>query len=112
MQIKCTAEEIVRGEQVFFALKRKNYDDLRLSAESLLVPRILVVVGVPDSESEWLQQTEEEMSMRRCAYWMSLRDLPETGNPAGVTVRMPRSNLFDVVNLRGLMERAYRKEPL
>jgi len=37
------------------------------------VPRILVVVTVPAVAQEWLSQSEEEMVLRHCGYWISLR---------------------------------------
>jgi len=76
------------------------------------VPRLLVVVHVPESEAEWLRQTEGELALRRCGYWATLFGQPETTNTSRVTVRMPRVNVFDVAGLRALMGRAARKEPL
>jgi hypothetical protein len=69
LQLKCTSDSL-RGEHVVCRLKSKNYNDLRL--DDLVVPRILVVLLVPRDESEWFQQTEAELSRRRCAYWISL----------------------------------------
>ena len=112
LQIKCTAGEIVRDDGLVFSLKKKNYNDLRWSSDDLLVPRLLVVVHVPESEDEWLYQTEDELLIRRCGYWLSLSGLPESENRSSVAVRIPRTNRFDVANLRGLMGRASRKEPL
>jgi hypothetical protein len=111
LQLKCTADDVIRGDYIAFPLKRKNYDDLRLRDIDLVVPRILVVVRVPESEGEWLHQTEDELLMRRCGYWVSLSGQPKTANRTSVTVQLPRSNRFDVGSLRGLMERASRKEP-
>jgi hypothetical protein len=91
-------------------LKRKNYDDLRLVDP--IVPRILVVVLVPMSESEWLRQTEHELSLRRCAYWTSLRGMEATTNRGKITIRLPRANVFSVEGLQELMRRAARREPI
>jgi hypothetical protein len=76
------------------------------------MPRILVVVHIPESEEEWLRQTEDELVLRRCGYWATLLGMPETTNTSRATVRLPRGNVFDVPGLRGLMGRAARKEPL
>lgn len=83
-------------------MKTKNYDDLR--GEGFLVPRILVVVTVPVAAQEWLSQSEEEMILRHCGYWVSLREAPATENTHSVTVDIPRRNVFDVEALRRLME--------
>jgi hypothetical protein len=110
LQLKCTAGDVIRGDQVVYTLKRKNYDELTLT--DLLAPRLLVVVLVPESEEEWLRHSEDELALRRCGYWVSLRGEPETANQTRVTVYLPRANVFDVAGLRGLMGRASRKEPL
>ena len=112
IQLKCTAGNIIRGDKIAFVLRRKNYDELRLTHENIVVPRLLVVVHIPEAEEEWLRQTEDELSLRKCGYWVSLSGRPETSNRASVTVDLPRSNRFDVEHLRGLMGRASRKEPL
>ena len=110
LQLKCTSGNVVRGERLVYPLPRKNYDDLR--ATDLLVPRLLIVVLVPEAEDEWLRHSTDELSLRRCGYWVSLRGASETKNTSTVTVELPLANVWDVPGLRRLMERAARKEPL
>jgi hypothetical protein len=110
LQLKCTSDDVIRGDKVIYPLKRKNYDELRTT--DLLVPRLLVVIHVPESEKEWLRHSEDELAMRRCGYWASLWGEPETTNATKVTVYLPRANVFDVAGLCGLMERAARRETL
>ena len=110
LQLKCTSVKVLRGDHVVYPLKLKNYDDLRL--DDPIVPRMLVVVLVPGDESQWLRQTEEELCLRRCAYWRSLRGMGESRALAKVAIRLPRQNLFSVEGLQALMSRAGRREPL
>jgi len=110
IQLKCTSKDRLRSQHLVYPLKRKNYDDLR--PLDLVVPRLLVVMTVPDVESEWLHQSEEELSLRRCAYWSSLRGLDEMKNVRSISIRLPRRNVFSVEGLRSLMKRAGDKEPL
>ncbi|MDX2038127.1 MAG: DUF4365 domain-containing protein [Isosphaeraceae bacterium] len=110
VQLKATARQpTFQDDHLDFPLSIKNYDDLR--AESL-VPRILVVLLLPVDEEAWLTQSEDEMIIRRCAYWTSLVHQPETGNRSSVSVRVPRSRLFSVSELRDLMAKVSRKEGL
>ena len=110
VQLKCTSNQILRGDQVVYPLKRKNYDELRIT--SILVPRLLVVVLVPESEEEWLRHSEEELAMRRCGYWVSLAGWTDTPNTSTVSISIPRANRFDVTGLRALMTRAGHREAL
>ncbi len=102
-QLKCTETAAVQASHVPFALKLKNYDDLRPT--DLLVPRILIVVLVPTTLSDWLNHSEQELALRKCGYWLSLRGLPATTNTASVTVQIPRANQFTVAQLQGIMQR-------
>jgi hypothetical protein len=110
IQLKCTSQDLLHRQHLVYPLKRKNYDDLR--RVELVVPRLLVVVTVPDDESEWLHQSEENLILRRCAYWASLRGLDEMENVRSISIRLPRQNVLSVEGLRGLMKRAGDKEPL
>lgn len=103
MQLKCTSREIVGAASVAFPLKLKNYDDLR--DENVMVPRILVVMIVPDALGDWLAHTEEELLVRHCAYWLSLRGLGASNNEGNVTVHLPRINVFTVETIGQIMAR-------
>ena len=100
-QLKCTAREPATDE-LHFPLSRKNYDDLRVAS---CVPRILIVVLVPLDPSSWMTHTEEEMILRHCGYWLSLRGLGDTPNTATITVKIPRSQTFNPASLQSLMAR-------
>lgn len=103
MQLKCTERMAGRNGSFPFALPIKNYNDLR--GDDVHVPRILVVVFVPDTLDLWLEQSEERLLMKHCAYWLSLRDAPETTNTTNVTVQLPRTQQFTVDALRSMMLR-------
>jgi hypothetical protein len=45
------------------------------------------------------------MIRRRCAYRVSLVGVPERTNTSSVSIRLPRSQRFDVEPLQGLMQR-------
>ncbi|HVX13597.1 MAG TPA: DUF4365 domain-containing protein [Pirellulales bacterium] len=102
LQLKCTAAEAPAERKISFPLKLKNYDDLRIESS---VPRILVVMLVPEKVSDWLTHSETELAVRRCAYWVSLLGMPESQNRSSVTVAIPRGNLFSVDGLRSIMSR-------
>lgn len=103
VQLKCK-ELTTPAEDAFpHSIKLKNYDDLR--DETVLVPRILVVVLVPDDPVGWLDHTEAELVLRRCGYWSSLRGLQKSTNATGQTVQMSRQRTFTVATLRAMMDR-------
>lgn len=106
LQLKCTASQTPAEETFTHSLSLKNYDDLR--SIDLLVPRILVVVLVPDTLDDWLGHSEEELALRRCGYWVSLRGLAPSENETGQSVEIHRSRQFTVESLQAIMERIGR----
>lgn len=86
-----------------FSLNRRNYDLLRIETQT---PRLLVVLDLPKDEKQWVTITEDELVMRRRAYWLNLKGFEETANRSSVTVRIPVGNLFDVEKLNELMEQS------
>lgn len=102
LQVKSKAGE-VEEDPFPYDLEMKNYDELRDTAWQ--VPRILVVVIVPENAQEWLAQSEAELVLRRCGYWLSLRDEPAVTNTSTRRVHIPRGNVFDVKHVKQLMQR-------
>ena len=103
VQLKCTADDIVRGNEIKFPLPQNNYDDLRDPQVS--VPIILVVLHVPKDTAAWLLASDEKLEMYRAAWWASLRGFPPTDNDETTTVSIPRSNILMRDALRGIMSR-------
>lgn len=106
VQLKCTSQQRWRDGALAFRLSRKNYDDLR---QKSILPRLLVVVVVPDDRAQWLEQDTHRLVMRHCAYWVSLHGQPPiTG--ASTTVKVPAANLFTVAALTDMMHKIARNE--
>ena len=104
-QAKATAGDVVRQDYVHFPLPVKNYNDLRLEA---INPRILIVLVMPESVDDWINQSARELCLRHCAYWMSLDGEPPTPNQNTITVRLPLGSVFNSVQLMDMMQTAER----
>jgi hypothetical protein len=97
IQLKSTYTDCIQDNHIVYPLSIKNYDDLRTI--NLSVPRILVVVVLPSDLSEWTYHNEQQLALRKCGYWMSLRGEPATINTTSKTVHLPRQQVFDVNGL-------------
>jgi len=102
VQVKSTSTAVIDNEFVRYPLKLKNYNELRKS--KTLVPKILIIILLPDNPSEWVNQSETELCLRRCGYWLSLKGQPETQNRESVTVYLPRQQLFTVSAIKNIMD--------
>jgi hypothetical protein len=91
---------VLRNDGIHFQLRIKNYNDLR---QESLTPHVLVVVLVPEDVSNWLTQTEDELVMRRCGYWVSLRNAVELDNQDSALVVLPRAQMFTPESLKRIM---------
>ena len=101
IQLKATSDQgVLKPAVLALPISRKNYDDLRRRTS---VPRLLVVFLMPDERDALFDQTEEQLTLRRCAYWTSLSGLEATEHQTR-TVHIPRANLLTPEALRRLME--------
>lgn len=101
LQLKATVNLAATDDGHFqFPLKRRNYDLLRIETQT---PRLLVVLDLPRDESRWMTITEDELVLRRRAYWLNLKGMDETTNPTSVMVRIPEQNVFNPESLQALM---------
>jgi hypothetical protein len=109
LQLKSTAAtEVLKEKFVHYPLKVKNYEELR--HENVQVARILVLVLIPPDLEQWMEQTEEKLTLRSCAYWMSLRGFAPTTHNSTVTVHLPREQRFDAKSLAAIMTRIGNRE--
>jgi hypothetical protein len=101
VQAKSTTQARVGPTHVLFDLEVRAYEHLR--DPRAWNPRILVVLVLPEEEAEWTSQTEAELVLRRCAYWLSLKDRAPARRRKTVRVRVPRANVFSAEALRALV---------
>lgn len=106
-QAKATSAERITDGQIKFPLPVKNQRELAVQST---VPRILIVMLLPEDTSEWLAQSNSELCMRRCAYWTALEGQDPSANTATATVPIPLANVFDVAAARQWMIEAERPQ--
>jgi Domain of unknown function (DUF4365) len=108
VQIKSTSQADLRENEIAFDLEVRAYHLLRPLQSGR--PRFFILMLLPDDEQLWLNQTEEQLVLRKCAYWLSLRGAPATRSKRSVRVLIPRANLFDAAALQQWMAEANRKD--
>ncbi len=109
VQLKASSDQpTLQNGRFSFFLKRDHHDKLRDQGAGLR--RFLVVLFLPESPEEWLGHTPEQLLLKRCAYWCSLRGAAATPNRTGQTVYLPQENVFSVAGLRARLTRVARNE--
>jgi hypothetical protein len=110
VQLKATiATPVSDGTNISYFLSGVNrYNDLRLPTVN--AARILVVLFLPEDAQAWLNHSEDELALRKCAYWQSLRGAPATGNTSGITVYLPKVQMFTPQALTEIATRLSRRD--
>lgn len=108
LQLRSSSKpKIETATHVRWKLTRQHFDILRGRTRT---PHILVVVLLPEDSQAWLEQTPEQLIMRRCAYWVHLLGQPEIPSGGSTVVDVPKSQLFSPDALLSLLERVSRND--
>jgi len=111
IQLKATSVSPAtrNGHISYFVKGADRYEDLR--QESLHVHRLLVVHFLPNNIADWLAIDEEQLLLKKCAYWVSLRGAPDPER-TGKMIHIPQRQRFDTANLRHIFATLSRNEKL
>lgn len=98
LQLKATNSSNLYHEDstnIYYQLKVKNYNELRLQSVSKKYLGLLIL-----PEKDWLDVDIDRMIIKRCMYWISLLDFPETDNSSNIQMVIPKANQLtsDVIN--------------
>ncbi|HAA57465.1 MAG TPA: hypothetical protein DCE42_22055 [Myxococcales bacterium] len=111
IQLKSSSNQVYdKGDTIRHQLTRDRYDNLRLDS---CTPKILVFLLLPEEENEWIEHSVEALTMRRCAYWSSLKgreEIPE--GTKSTSIFIPKKNIFSPETLYSLMEKISSGEGL
>ena len=91
-QLKSTTRYTVFGDDIRYDLRVEDYNRLILDDD---LPRVLILFIMPDDADDWLAQSEDELCLRKCAYWVPLMGLSVSSNSSTVRVSVPLANAFD-----------------
>lgn len=102
-QLKCSGSWTMDEENVSYALKSKNYNDLVTRAPEA-EGAILILMCLPEEQDQWVTISEEEIVLRRCCYYATLAGDPVPNENSTKTIQIPRSNLLTAENLLVVLE--------
>lgn len=103
-QLKATRKQLTYANGRYsFPLEVKHYNQFRLDS-GYDAPIYLVVFQMPEDESQWLTSSPEELVLRKCLRWVSLRNAPapEKADQKTITVYIPDQQLLTPEALREL----------
>ena len=101
-QLRSDKDYILRTDHIAYDLKAADYRRL-IRDDSL--PRVLILLLMPENPDEWLAQSSEELCLRKCAYWLSLMGEPPVPNTSTKRVFVPLANVFNRDGLHDMFRR-------
>ncbi|UAK29701.1 DUF4365 domain-containing protein [Nocardia asteroides] len=104
IQIKCTTQQrLLRSHDLTWQLERERF--LKLVSPKRFVPALLGVLLIPDDPDQLIDLSEDGLRSSSRMYWEHAANLGGIEDEkASKTVHLPRSNLFDVGGLKGIMQ--------
>jgi hypothetical protein len=102
LQLRSTTQATVAENHLSYDLDARTYNYLREPSD---IRCLLVLLVLPDDEARWLEQSLEQLILRDCAYWQSLRDAGPTTATSSVRITVPRSQVFSVQALQSMLGR-------
>jgi hypothetical protein len=109
VQLKCTYAHKPNEQFLTYPLSLKNYNDLR---RKCMIPRILIVLHVPENFENWIQQNDNSITLNHLGYWTSIKGLPETENSDTVSIKIPTIQKLTAESLRNLMNKLANGEDI
>lgn len=101
-QLKSTVTAEIIDEKVVYDLEIKNYRDLIES--SVGRQRILILYVLPEKREEWVTVSKDSTILKKCAYWCSLRGLPDVDNSSRIRIKIPVNQLLTSEELVRIMD--------
>jgi Domain of unknown function (DUF4365) len=105
LQLRSTTEATYDNDEdaYHYELDVKTYNHLRKTA--VRIPRLLILFVMPKEETIWVTQEREGMTIRNCAYYLSLKGHPTTTNEQSITVAIPCKQIFSM----NFLQRQFQK---
>jgi hypothetical protein len=107
LQLRSTTRANVSDLWVRYDLDVQTYEFLR---EQSSISCLLIALVLPEEESFWLSQSIDELIVRHCAYWFSLRGAEPVTATSSVRITIPRAQIFSVQAVRTIMDRLQQGE--
>lgn len=102
-QLKASKKCSTKDTSIIYDFDAETYNYLCQRAENkYTTPIILLLLVLPEDESEWLSVSPEQMILKKACYWMKI-DGNFTKNKETRRIEIPQKQLFDVSAIQSLI---------
>lgn len=101
LKATCSSTTITEDADYFYYdLKAKNYNDLCGQSSNT---KILALLILPHDKEDWVSQNVNELTIKKCMYWVSFQGELPTDNTTTKRVAIPKTNVLDCDALLNIM---------
>lgn len=105
IQLKACINTRDNGTIISYDLKNKARNKL-ICQTNVGAPRIIIVLCLPETKEEWIDQGVDYLMLKKCAYWSYLGGQEEVPNNDSTRVlHIPKTNIFSVENIKRIMDK-------
>lgn len=101
-QLKASKLWDLKEGKIAYDLEAKTYNDL-VARETRATPLVLILLCLPENESDWLDISTNQLIMKRCCFWSRLDGEP-TENRASKRIFIPQEQLLTPEAVKQLIE--------
>ncbi len=107
IQLKATTVNSILEEQkiIKYDLDSKNFNDI-IKRRNSAYPLILILFILPTNRKDWLSITEEELRVKKCAYWyFPEENKVRTSNSSKKRIEINKNNLIKPDSLNEIINK-------
>ncbi len=102
-QLKSSVKWKETEQSIDYDLDVDTYDYLCERAKNSSNPIILIFLALPESYTEWLHISDDQLIMKKACYWVKVDGIP-SDNKSSKRVYFPKKQIFNVENLQLLFQ--------
>lgn len=95
-QTKSSTDWHMEGQEVVYDLEAYAYNDLVERAQIASYPFLLILLCLPQNDTDWLAINGSQLVMQRCAFWCQIKG-SLTPNTSTKRIKIPETNIFSPV---------------
>jgi hypothetical protein len=99
IQLKATTVNNIvdEGDNIKYDLEVKTFNDMRQRlANNPITPLILILYILPTTRDTWVELDDNELRLRRQAFWYRPDPGPMTDNEQRIRVTIPKTNILSI----------------
>lgn len=101
LQIKSTTIKQIKKQKGYikYSLRAKNYNDLvyvNKKNKNTKTPKVLILFVLPNNIKNWLILNNNELILKKCAYWYTTESEIETTNKTNIKIKIPTDQIFNL----------------